>query len=118
MSASSLLVELEKRGVAVSFSGDSLLFDAPRGAMRELLPEVARLKPALLEILAHGDRYVSEVPSVAVARGPDDVMAQRVAAQWNATFTPEEIEEYNHAVSMLDAGIDPEGEHHEHALHR
>jgi hypothetical protein len=25
--------------------------------MRELMPEVARLKPALLELLAHGDRF-------------------------------------------------------------
>ncbi len=108
MSASSLLVELEKRGVAVSFSGDSLLFDAPRGAMRELLPEVARLKPALLELLQHGDRYAVEAPTVTVARGPDNLMAQRVAARFNREFSPAEIEEYNRAVFALDAGQSPE----------
>jgi hypothetical protein len=73
MTAPALLAELQGRGVAVALSGDSLQFDAPRGAMRDLLPEVARLKPALLELLSHGDRYAPSAASGAAARFWADV---------------------------------------------
>lgn len=113
MDARQLLQNIEARGGVATVKRDggaASINVAPRSLALELLPDLQRFKPALLELLAHGDRYVSEVPSVAVARGPDDLMAQRVAAQWNATFTPEEIEEYNRAVAMLDDGHDPEGD--------
>lgn len=97
MTAPALLTELRGRGVTVAFSGHSLQFDAPRGVMRDLLPEVARLKPALLELLAK--------PDIAVGR---DSMGQRVAAQWQRNFTPAEIEQYNRVVMALNAGINPE----------
>lgn len=57
MTASALLAELQGHGVQVEVTGGQLQFDAPRGAMRDLLPEIARFKTELLAILQHGDAY-------------------------------------------------------------
>lgn len=92
MTAPALLAELQGRGVAVALSGDSLQFDAPRGAMRDLLPEVARLKPALLELLGHGDRYAPKVaPGADAARFWADVADAIEQSRRGAhlTYTPD-----------------------------
>jgi hypothetical protein len=52
MTAPALLVELNRRGVRLELSGGRLRFDAPRGAMADLLPDVARFRVALVELLA------------------------------------------------------------------
>lgn len=61
MNGPTLLAELQARGIKVAFTGDSLRFDSPRGAMRDLLPDVARLKPELIGLLQHGNAF-AETP--------------------------------------------------------
>ncbi len=89
------------------------------GKYLSVLSEVSEKQPPIpyAREKKSGNTYSQEVPkvpkppilgAVAVARGDGNVMAQRVAAQWNATFTPEEIEEYNRAVFALDHGLCPE----------
>jgi len=53
MSAPELLSQLSKRGVSVEVHGDKLRL-LPKGAASDLLSEVARFKPQLIEILAGG----------------------------------------------------------------
>ncbi len=52
MTAHDLLATLHGRGVVVTLDGDSLELDAPKGSLSDLLPDVQRFKPALLELLA------------------------------------------------------------------
>lgn len=51
LTAPALLAELSRRGVILQSDGKILELDAPRGALADLLPEIARFKPALLELL-------------------------------------------------------------------
>ena len=51
-SATALLSELTRRGVELRANGDRLAYDAPRGAIGDLLPDLARFKTQLLELLA------------------------------------------------------------------
>lgn len=46
-----LLEQLRRRGVTVAANGAKLAFDAPRGALDDLLPDLQRFKPQLLELL-------------------------------------------------------------------
>lgn len=50
-----LLDELHRRGAIVEARGDNLAIDAPRGAIADLLPDLAKFKPALLELLRQPD---------------------------------------------------------------
>ncbi len=50
-----LLATLRGRGVIVATDGEKLLLDAPRGALEDLLPDLQRFKPALLELLTGAD---------------------------------------------------------------
>lgn len=49
--APALLAELARRGVILQTDGERLRYDAPRGAVADLLPALARFKLALLESL-------------------------------------------------------------------
>lgn len=51
MTAPQLLELLEQRGARLFRRGDRLAIDAPRGALLDLAPELAKFKPALLELL-------------------------------------------------------------------
>lgn len=72
--ASAMLAELNRRGVVLRANGDRLAIDAPRGSIGDLLPELQRFKPALLELLASsaatGDETAT-APNVASAIAPD-----------------------------------------------
>jgi len=50
-----LLATLRGRGVLVATDGEKLLLDAPRGVLADLLPNLQRFKPALLELLSGAD---------------------------------------------------------------
>jgi hypothetical protein len=110
MTAPEVLKKAKRLKISLWCEGAALKYEAPPDVLTDALrAEIRAHKPALLELLQHGDRYAQDTPAtVAVARSPDNVMAQRVAAQWNATFTPEEIQEYNRAVFALDHGLCPE----------
>jgi hypothetical protein len=51
MTARELLATLHRRGVVVTLDGDGLELDAPKGSLSDLLPDVQKFKPALLELL-------------------------------------------------------------------
>lgn len=51
MTAPLLLELLEHRGARIERRGNRLTIDAPRGALCDLAPELAKFKPALLELL-------------------------------------------------------------------
>jgi hypothetical protein len=59
MTAPELLAEVEARGgsvaVALDATGAAMLKVTPRGIVPDLLPDLARFKPALLELLADDD---------------------------------------------------------------
>lgn len=50
--APALLDELRRRGAALERRGALLHLEAPRGSVADLLPDLARFKPALLELLS------------------------------------------------------------------
>ena len=90
--ALALLDELTRRGVVIGANGDRLALDAPKGAIGDLLPDLARFKPELLELLtaqpvhrwrvtpsdtATPDELPDELPDVA-----SDAPANAQALEW------------------------------------
>ena len=84
-----LLAELSARGVLLHADGDRLRYDAPRGAIGDLLPDLARFKPALLEILAT----------------PDDATARACVMPELRRLLPDaDVVEIGHLILRLDRG--------------
>lgn len=69
--------ELEKRGVRLERRGDKLVC-FPKGAAGELLPDVARMKPQLLEMLVAEEAALAELARVRETRRFDFQNGQRV----------------------------------------
>lgn len=70
LNATDLRLELNRRGVALQVRGTNILC-LPRGAAGELLPEVVRFKPSLLELL-QAEQDARELASVILdCRRPD-----------------------------------------------
>lgn len=81
MTAPELLAEVESRGghvvVAHDATGVVALRITPRGLVPDLLPELARFKPALLELLITPDDDVARarvMPALAQCMDDDDVV--------------------------------------------
>ena len=55
-SAPDLLAELDRRGITLFADGDKLRFDAPRGSVTDLLPEMRRLKMEILPLVEFQQR--------------------------------------------------------------
>ena len=66
---SALLLELSRRGVELHRRGDRLAYDAPRGVIGDLLPDLARFKPQLLELLAQAPKAPTANGFTGTARG-------------------------------------------------
>jgi hypothetical protein len=69
--APALLAELARRGVILQSDGERLRYDAPRGAVADLLPALARFKPALLELAAPQSSSTSSAPAAPEAPAPE-----------------------------------------------
>lgn len=65
-----LLAELTRRGARIEASGNALAIDAPRGAVADLLPDLQRFKPALLELLTAPESSSAPAPPEPPATEP------------------------------------------------
>ena len=83
-----LLAELNRRGVQLTATGDRLRYDAPAGTIGDLLPDLARFKPALLELLIT----------------PDDVARARVLPALAQRMDDDDILQLGRLLLKLDAG--------------
>jgi hypothetical protein len=74
----------------------AVLVIAPREAIGDLLPELARFKPALLELLS---------PDVAAATDDDDIARQRVKPEFARRMdNDDDVLELGRLLLRLDAG--------------
>jgi hypothetical protein len=111
--APALLGELRRRGAALERRGDKLHLEAPRGTIGDLLPDVARFKPQLLELLtvqpmqpqapSEAPRHLCDFPSaaaiVAASRRLHPFLVSRLDAAARNRLAV--------ALACLDCGIDP-----------
>ncbi len=95
MTAPELLAEVEARGgsvaVARDATGSAQLKITPRGLVPDLLPDLARFKPALLELLATDDSAAT-----------DDEARQRVMAELRAMMPDGDVLAVGRALLRLD----------------
>ncbi len=98
MTAPELLATVEARGGSVAVAHDStgaaMLKVTPRGIVPDLLPELARFKPALLELLT---------PDVDAAND-DDIARQRVKPEFAHRMDDDDVVELGRLLLKLDAG--------------
>ncbi len=95
-----LLATVRRRGATarreIGDDGMAVLVIAPREAIGDLLPELARFKPALLELLS---------PDVAAATDDDDIARQRVKPEFARRMdNDDDVLELGRLLLRLDAG--------------
>ena len=81
--------------VAQDLTGSPQLKITPRGLVPDLISELAKFKPALLELLA---------PDVAAATGNDAEARQRVRPELRAMMSDDDARELGRLLIKLDKG--------------
>ena len=74
MNAPALLLELSQRGVSVQVRGDKLRL-LPKGAAGDLLCDVARFKPQLIELLGAPNAFPASAPPTVAEESHQRLMA-------------------------------------------
>ena len=77
-----LLDELNRRGVQLTAIGDRLRYDAPAGAIGDLIGDLQKFKPQLLEMLGADARIVAQGETAATAAPPASVPARVDVVQY------------------------------------
>jgi hypothetical protein len=98
--APALLAELARRGVILQSDGERLRYDAPRGAVADLLPDLARFKPALLELAAPKS---SSAPAAPEAPATEPATAPPFRRANEFVFVPAKVEPAPGAAAICGA---------------
>ncbi len=118
MNALLLLETLASRGAVVSFDGATLWVKPREVLTDELRGEVRRLKPELVSLLEHGDRFAEVTPPAAhpAPRVPLDLKPQHIARvsrrlayhQWDmwAKMNGAQRLQFAVCVALLDQNMD------------
>ena len=117
-SPAQLLEELRGRGVVLTAIGDRLRYDAPAGAIGDLIGDLQRFKPQLIELLDADTQIVAsraatapvtiDVVEYVRARSAGYWARQRAHAEVARRMPVGERAELERLIKRLDAGLEIE----------